>query len=125
VTDPLLEMHRRDATDEFWSAVRIERDGAATWDGNDYTPTVTVVHTGGATVRMQPTSTVVVQAGDRPFHLRDLQVDVDPTWDVKINDRIVVTDSPDPRLAGARLRVEKVGKTDWLATRPLVCVLET
>jgi hypothetical protein len=123
--DPLLDMHRRDASDEFWSKVRTERDGNPVWDGEQYVPSVTTIHTGKATVRMQPTQTVVVQAGDRPFNLRDLQVEVDPTWDVKINDRIVVTDSPDPLLIDVRLRVEKVGKTDWLAVRPLTCVLET
>jgi hypothetical protein len=123
--DPLLDMHRRDATDEFWSTIRTERDGNPVWDGEQYFPSVTTIHTGKATIRMQPAQTVVVQAGDRPFHLRDLQVDVDPTWDVKINDRIVVVDSPDPLLSDVRLRVEKVGKTDWLAVRPLTCVLET
>lgn len=123
--DPLLGMHRRDATDEFWSKIRTERDGNPTWDGDNYTPTVTVINEGRATIRMEPAQTVVVQAGDRPFNLRDLQVDVDPTWDVRINDRVVVTDSPDPLLIDVRFRVEKVGKTDWLAVRPLTCVLET
>jgi hypothetical protein len=125
VNDHLLAIHRRDATGEFWSTVRIERDSGETWDGENYVPVAETVHEGRATVRMERTSAVVVQAGDRPFNLRDLQVDVDPSWDVRINDRVVVVDSPDPLLADARLRVEKVGKTDWLTVRPLVCVEET
>jgi hypothetical protein len=125
--DPLFEMHRRDAIEDFETSVAITRPDSSdvTWENDEYVAASIAVYTGRCRLRSQTSNAVLVQAGDRPVTLRTYDVDVPPAVTVQIDDLIEVTGSADPGAVGLRLRVIDVPKTEWLSVRHLVAVEES
>lgn len=125
--DWMLDASARDATDDFNSTITVVRpDPSSTaWNGDEYVSANVSVYTGGARVRSQGTSAVVVQAGDRPFTLRTYDVQVPRSAAVEVDDTVTVDTSRDPQAVGVNMRVIDVPKTEWVSVRTLVAVEET
>lgn len=127
--DWILGASRRDATDDFDSTIHLWRNDPnnVAWDDtvDDYVAAKLTVYEGGARVRSQGTSAVVVQAGDRPFTLRTYDVQVPETETAQVDDYIDVVTSADPLAVGVSMRVIDVPKTEWVSVRTLVAVEET
>lgn len=125
--DWIVDASRRDAMDDFGSTLTVVRPNSAsvTWDGSAYVPALLPVYSGPGRVRSQGSSATVVQAGDRPFTLRTYDVQVPESVDVRVDDRVTVTASRDPRAVGLSLRVLDVPKTEWVSVRTFVAVEET
>jgi hypothetical protein len=119
--DPMLEMHRRDETEDFESACIVTDDGpTATWDGSKYTTVRKTIYSGPCTMRADTQGQRVVQAGDRPVSLSLYQLTLPYDVPVAIGQQVVVTASPDPLAVGRKLRITQVPKTDWLAQRTVI-----